>query len=58
MLRKLLRMVEILIYFKIRLQIIILKLLLVLVLCTLVAKGFVMLAVERLVSLIKGICNG
>lgn len=58
MLRKLLRMVEILIYFKIRLQIIILKLLLVLVLCTLVAKGCVMLAVEKLVSLIKGICNG
>ena len=46
-------MVGTLISFNFRIQIIILKLLLLLMLCALIAKGYVMLTVERFVSLVK-----
>lgn len=56
--RKQQKMVETLTSFKISTQIIMLKLLLVFVLCVLVAKGYVMITLDRIVGLIKGIPNG
>lgn len=52
------KMVEALTSFKISTQIIMLKLLLVFVLCLMVAKGYVMITLERIAGLIKGIPNG